>query len=170
MKLAPENDLPVCCSVCLQSPAAFTPKLTYVNCEAGYDGPVVRDPEKDNPEASVLDREPGVYIENIVICEICVREMAGLLGLEDVKNLQEHVSALEAHADQKDAEVAEKDRAISDLQYTVGTLIKTPVKRPEGRPQLRGPDDQEEILAELRRRKGKNARVQIAGDLAAKQA
>ena len=155
--IADENDLPVCCSVCLQSPAAYTPKLKYINFGSAYDGPVVKDPER--PET-----EPGVYIEKIVICELCVREAANHLGLQDVENLKEHVAALEAHCDQKDAEVEEKDRAISDLTHTVGTLIETPVKRPAGRPQLRGPDSHEEIISGLRKRKAKKGRVKLASE------
>lgn len=143
MRIAPENDLPVICSVCLQSPAAHDPKIRYVNCESGYDGPVVDQGEHVTP----------VYVENIVICEHCVAEMGRLIGLDHIESLKDHVANLEAHLDQRDEEVKEKDRAILDLTHTVGVLIEKPVKRPAGRPQFKGPEEHEAVIKEMRKGK-----------------
>lgn len=145
MRLA-NGDLPTICSVCRQSPALYQgAKPEYVNMEAAYDGPVVDQGE----------HVPGVYVENIVICEHCVEQAAELIGMERTEVLREHVTAMEAHMDQLEAEVQEKDRAISNLSHTVGTLLDNPVKRPAGRPQLQGPESHEAQIKELRSSRSK---------------
>ena len=69
-----EGDLPTICSVCRQPPSTYLEGQVpeYVNMESAYDGPVVR----------ISDNIPPVYVENIVICEGCVKAAAGLLGME----------------------------------------------------------------------------------------
>ena len=147
MRLCSATDLPTICSVCRQPPAAYEPKLTYVNAESAYDGPVVKD--EANPHV------PGVYVENIVICELCVREMARLLPDSYEAQAVEAHEAWKSYSENLEEEIAEKDRAISDLTYTVGTLIDKPVKRRPGRPQLRGPESHEDTIKELRSRANK---------------
>lgn len=142
MKLCTATDLPTICSICRQPPAAYDPKLTYVNMESAYDGPVV-----DSGEEGV----PGVYVENIVVCELCVKEAARLLNLTDNAALEKSVEAWKGYADSLESEIAEKDRAISNLGYTVGVMLDTPVKRPAGRPQLAGPDSHEDEIKKMRR-------------------
>ena len=60
------------------------------------------------------------------------------------------MEALSDHAVSLQKEVDEKDRIVSDLSHTVGALIDNPVKRPAGRPQLRGPDTHEKQIKDLR--------------------
>jgi hypothetical protein len=152
-RICPDNDLPTICSSCRQSPARESggPKLGYVDFQAQYDGPVVNNP--DNPT------ETPVYVENIVICENCIREAAALIGMADSEAMDEYRVQAEAHMDQQDAEIKEKDRAISNLSHTVGTLLDHPVKRPAGRPQLVGPESHEEQIADLRSKRSRKERV-----------
>ncbi len=158
-RLCPSNDLPVVCSVCLQSPAAHDPKIRYVNFESAYDGPVIRDPERPS-------NEPGVYIEKVVICEICVREGSKLIGLEDGAKQADRVDAWKTYAESIEDEIAEKDKAIANLSYTVGVLLDSPVKRSVGRPQLVGPDSHEEEIKEMRSKQAKKERVKKAASAA----
>ena len=151
-----EGDLPTICSVCRQPPSTYLEGQVpeYVNMESAYDGPVVR----------ISDNIPPVYVENIVVCEDCVKAAAGLLGMEDTGPLSEHVSGLEAYTDQLEAEVKEKDATISDMGHTIGTLLDKPVKRPGRRPQLKGPASHDKEMKELRsaRTKAERARKKVA--------
>lgn len=155
MRLA-GSDKPVRCSVCLQPPCAFEPQPEYVNFEAAYDGPVVSDPN------NLVEGPPNVYIEKIVICDDCIRQAANLLGYEKVAGLQEHVASMEAYVDQLEADAKNKDRTISDLSHTVGSLIDSPVKRPPGRPQFKGPDTHQDEIKEMRSAVSKREKVEKA--------
>lgn len=126
--------------------------LEYVNFESAYDGPVI-----DDPNSTVK-----VYLDKVVICESCVAEAARLLGMEYQTDSREHLAAVEAYCEQLEAEVKTKDRAISDLSHTVGTLIEHPVKRPAGKPQLRGPDDKKAEIKELRSNRSRAEKVSKA--------
>lgn len=152
MKLCSSTDLPTICSVCRQPPVAHAPdkRPQYVNFEAGYDGPVVGHNEAEGAQ---------VYVENIVICEHCLAEAGRLIGLSPEKELVEHVTSLEAYCEQLEAGNREKDRAISNLNYTVSTLLDHPVKRPAGKPQFRGPDERKDELKSLSRRRQKTERI-----------
>lgn len=160
MKIAPSNDLPTICSVCRQSPAAHNPKITYVNMDSAYDGPVVKEDSLGNP--IVPEGEPGVYVEAIVICEHCVIESARLLGYDKVDELQDDLAEMDAYIGHLEAEIKEKDKSISDLSHTVGTLIDTPVKRPPGRPVLRGPDSHEDQIKDMRSKEAQKGRLSKA--------
>lgn len=155
-RICPDNDLPTICSSCRQSPARVSdaPKLTYVDFQTQYDGPVVNNPL--NPQ------ETPVYVENIVFCENCVREAARLLGMEDAEATQQEAQAWRDYAEQLEEADKKKDRAISNLSHTVGTLLDHPVKRPAGRPQLSGPESHEEQIADLRSKQSRKERVQKA--------
>jgi hypothetical protein len=135
------NDLPVVCSVCLQPPMAFNPRPEFVNFESAFDGPVI-----DDPNAA----DNKVYIDKIVICEDCVKQGARLLGLDNIERYESENAALNEHITELEDALVKKDKAISDLTHTVGTLIDHPVKRPAGRPQLRGPETHEDEIKELR--------------------
>lgn len=152
-RICPDNDLPTICSSCRQSPARESdrPKLSYVDFQAQYDGPVVPNPA--NPT------ETPVYVENIVICENCIREAGRLLNMEDAEVMAEYRAQAEAHMDQQDAEIKAKDKAISNLSHTVGTILDYPVKRPAGRPQLVGPYSHQKEIKEMRSKRNRKERV-----------
>lgn len=147
------NDLPIVCSVCLQPPMAFEPRPEFVDFGCAYDGPVI-----DDPNAA----DNKVYIDKIVICEDCVKQGARLLGLDNVERYQQELEALGETVLELQNEVQAKDRAISDLTHTVGTIIDNPVKRPAGRPQLRGPDSHEDKVKQLRSTRAKTEKAKKA--------
>lgn len=134
-------DTPIVCSVCLQPPMAFDPRPEFVDFGTAYDGPVINDPNAEGNQ---------VYIDKIVVCEHCVKQAAQLLGLDHVERYQNELEALSDHAVSLQKEIDEKDRMVSDLSHTVGALIDNPVKRPAGRPQLRGPNTHEKQIKDLR--------------------
>lgn len=140
------NDLPIVCSVCLQPPMAFDPRPEFVDFGSAFDGPVIDDPNAEGNQ---------VYIDKIVICEDCVKQGARLLGLDNVERYQQELEALGEAIIELQDEVQAKDRAISDLTHTVGTIIDNPVKRPAGRPQLRGPETHEDKVKQLRSARAK---------------
>lgn len=133
--------------------------LEYVNFESAYDGPVIEDPNST----------VKVYLDKVVICESCVAGAARLLGMEYQADTRDHLAAIEAYCEQLEAEVKTKDRAISDLTHTVGTLIEHPVKRPAGKPQLRGPEDKEAQIKELRSNRARAEKVSKAKRKVAKK-
>jgi hypothetical protein len=137
----------------MQPPAAYDPKIRYVDFDAAYDGPVV-----DSGEENV----PGVYMEKIVVCELCVKNSAELLGLENVEEVQDQAESWRGYAQHIEEEIAEKDKAIGHLAYTVGVLLDTPVKRPKGRPQLRGPESHEDEIKQMRSQQAKKERAKAS--------
>lgn len=147
------NDTPTVCAVCLQPPMAFDPRPEYVDFGSAYDGPVIDDPNAPSEQ---------VYIDKIVICEDCVKQGARLLGLDNVERYQQELEALGEQILGLQKQVKEKDRAISDLSHTVGTLIDHPVKRPAGRPQIKGPETHEEEVKNLRSNRAKSEKISKA--------
>ena len=151
IRIALENDLPVCCSVCRQAPAAHDPKLRYIDFDASYDGPVVDDPATPS--------ELGVYIEKIVICEKCVAAAARLIGLVEDGGEGSKVEAWKCYSESLEEDMVAKDRAISNLSHTVGTLLDHPANRPMGRPQFAGPDTHEDQVKKMRSAEAKKSRA-----------
>lgn len=128
---------------------AFDPRPEFVDFGTAFDGPVIDDPNAEGNK---------VYVDKIVVCEHCVKQAAQLLGLDHVERYQNELEALSDHAVSLQKEVNEKDRLVSDLSHTVGTLIDHPVKRPAGRPQLRGPETHEQQIKDLRKTKKKTSK------------
>ncbi len=145
--------MPIVCSVCLQPPMAFNPRPEFVDFGSAFDGPVIDDPNAEGNQ---------VYIDKIVVCEHCVKRAAGLLHYGDI---EKHVAENETLAQEitnLDKEMSKKDKAIADLAHTVGTLIDHPVKRPAGRPQLRGPETHEEAIKNLRSSRARAEKISKA--------
>lgn len=152
MKLA-GNNKPVICSSCRQPPMVRDPQPDYVDFEADYAGPLAKlDPQSD----------VNVYVDNIVICEDCVRKAAQMLGMDHVERYRGEIEAKDGYIAELEKEGTKKDRAISDLSYTVGTLIDHPVKRPAGKPQLRGPESHQSEVKALRSARAKAEKISKA--------
>jgi hypothetical protein len=128
---------------------AFDTRPEFVDFGTAFDGPVIDDPNVEGNQ---------VYIDKIVVCENCVKQAANLLGLDHVERYQNELEALSDHAVSLQKEVDEKDRLVSDLSHTVGALIDNPVKRPAGRPQLRGPETHEKQIKDLRKTKANGSK------------
>lgn len=146
-------DAPTVCAVCLQPPMAFDPRPEFVDFGSAFDGPVIDDPNAPGEK---------VYVDKIVVCENCVKDGARLLGLDHVERYQQELEALGEYIMGLEKQVKAKDRAISDLTHTVGTLIDHPVKRPAGKPQLKGPESHEEEVKNLRSTRAKAEKISKA--------
>lgn len=104
---------PALCAACFQA----KPESVFVDCHADYDGPTFRD------DAGGLQS-----IEDLKLCEDCVREAALVLAL-DVQPVRE--TELERDQAREDAE-SWREYALS-LETTYGNRPE-PIKRPPGRP------------------------------------
>lgn len=143
MRLA--DPRPAACSVCLQPPGIRDPQPEFVDFEVAYDGPVMT---RHGERAETVVKTP---IDDLFICEDCLKSAARLVGMVDDEQLKGQV-ALDAGVIQglKD-EIKEKDKAIHDLNHTVSHLIDSgAIKRKAGRPQLRGPETHTKEIKELR--------------------
>jgi hypothetical protein len=132
---------------------AFNPRPEFVDFGSAFDGPVIDDPNAEGNQ---------VYIDKIVVCEHCVKQAARLLNLDDVSKHMAENETLAEEITQLDQEIVKKDKAIADLTHTVGTLLDHPVKRPAGRPQLRGPETHEEEIKDLRSSRARANKVSKA--------
>ena len=128
------------------------PQPEYVNFESAYDGPVI-----DDPNSTVK-----TYIDKIVVCEDCVRQGASLLGMDHVERYSSELEAQKGYIAELEKEITSKDKVISDLTYTVGTIMDHPVKRTSGRPTLRAPETHEQEMKEYRKRRANAAKVSKA--------
>lgn len=84
-----EEPAPPCCSACYQP----QPEKRHVDFSAFTDGPVTN----VIPEGSL--GVVGHVIDEIVLCEDCIKRAAKLLGLGDVTELQTQLEAAEASND-----------------------------------------------------------------------
>lgn len=128
------------------------PRPEYVNFESAYDGPVI-----DDPNSTIK-----TYIDKIVVCEDCVRQAAGLLGMDHIERYKGEIEAQKSTIEELGTEITRKDKAIADLTYTVGTIMDHPVKRTSGRPTLRGPESHEDEMKEYRKRRANASKVSKA--------
>ena len=83
----PEVNPPLCS-------ACFTSKIDqkFVDFEVFWDGPVV-------PLAGKYDErfaQPSIAIDDLFVCEDCMRQAAGLIGLGDVEEANTELEALRA--------------------------------------------------------------------------
>jgi hypothetical protein len=107
-----------------------------VDFEAAYDGPVV----PGTPEP--------VPIDDLVICEPCLREAAVLLDLEGLRGTVEELTQI---VQDQEKEIDAKDKAIQGFRSTTTELIDHPVKTFPGKPKLEGvPEDVREQITKAR--------------------
>lgn len=138
---------PAHCSVCLQAPSVRDPQLEFVDFEASWDGPVItRNGEEVSPEQFA-----PVPIDDLIVCEECLRSAAKLIGMEQAEELRARVAELEGTVTERDVEIKAKDSMISHLEKTVGEAIDHPVKRPQGKPTFKGPESHDAELAQMRK-------------------
>ena len=149
MRLA--DPKPPFCAACFQHSTD-----THVDFEASYDGPVI---EKDGIKTPVDD---------LILCESCVRSAANLLGMLDPEMLLKLIQDAEGEIRELRNEVEKKDKVISDLTYTNGALAEFPVKRRQGRPHFKGVP--QEVKDELKTRvKRSEAQKKRYAEAAAKE-
>lgn len=114
----------------------------WVDFEAAWDGPVLDTGEGNSRVA--------VSIDDLVVCEKCVRQAGELIGLENAPDLRGQISEQRKEIEELRKEVRAKDRTISNMNATVETAIKFPIHRPSGKPKITGPKEVDEGLKKLR--------------------
>lgn len=145
MKLS--DPKPVACSVCLQPPM-LNPDQRFVDFEVVHEGPVINRYGEDKPENFT-----AMPLDDLHICEECLRAGAKLIGMEGAEDIRDQLAQKNAELEALRVELKDKDAAISNLTYTVGTLVDHPIKRPTGKPKIVGPEDKADELAEVRKRR-----------------
>lgn len=141
---------PPFCSSCFQHSTG-----NHVDFEAFYDGPVI---EKDGTK---------IPVDDLILCEECVRRAGELLGMIDPKRALNVEEEAKAQLDAMKVELTAKDRVISDLQHTMKELVDHPVKRPGGRPRIRGvPKD---VKAQLTKREERSEAIKAGKAAKAKR-
>lgn len=145
MKIA--DPRPAYCACCYQAPAASTPQKTFVDYEAAYDGPVI--PGAGDP----------VAIDDMILCEDCVKSAARLVGFEPGADLRGKISEQRKRIEELEKEVRAKDKAIVHLNDTVDGIIDFPIKRPGGKSRTIGPDHRKEELAQVRKSRARSERA-----------
>jgi len=136
---------PAYCSVCYQPPNVKE-GMGFVDFEVAYDGPVI-------PGAS----EP-VCIDDLIVCDDCVKAAANLIGFEDGADLRGQISEQRKHIEELEREVRAKDKSIVYLNDTIDATIDFPIKRPGGRSRIIGPDSRKEELATVKASRHKSER------------
>ena len=147
MRLA--DPRPPYCACCYQAPTVDQRKV-YVDYEAAYDGPVI-------PGAS----EP-VVIDDMILCEDCVKAAARLVGYEPGADLRGEISEKNKKILELEQEIRAKDKAIVHLNDTIDGVIDFPIKRPGGKSRITGPDNRKDELAQVRKSRTRSQRAKKA--------
>ncbi len=135
MRIANPN--PVACSVCLQPPSVHEPQRRHVDFEVAHEGPVVtRHGESVSAENTV-----PIPIDDLVICEDCLRAASSLLGWGDTAEIEQRTRALEATITELKEEATGKDRQIVNLTKTADFLVEHPIKKPAVKPVMQTGDE-----------------------------
>lgn len=120
MRIAPQR--PPYCSGCFQHKEG-----EFIDFEAAYDGPVIPGSPASIP------------IDDLILCDDCVRRAAELLDLHGEKATIEELQQIVT--DQQE-EIAGKDKMLTGALATIEELVDHPVKRPAGKPALIGVSDE----------------------------
>lgn len=123
----------------------------YVDFEAAYDG------------ATIPGAPSNVPVDDLILCEGCLREAFRILDPEDQR---QSIEGLEGHVKALEEDVAAKDKIIAGAERTMGLLVEHPIKRPAGKTPLVGLDQgqvkkvtQGEYARSERRKRGKRAKA-----------
>lgn len=98
------------------------PQRTHVDFGSSYDGPML--PAQENATGVV-----GVSIDELVICEECLRTAAQLLGLTDPGQTTEQLEALTAQAEELTERLAGAMAYANKLETAIAAKPK-PARRP----------------------------------------
>lgn len=130
---------PPYCAGCFQAK-----QCGFVDFDAAYDGPVI--PGTPTP----------VPIDDLILCEDCVRRAAELL---DLHGEEKTIRELEQIVLDQQAEIAAKDKIIVGAKATIEELVDHPVAKAPGKPALVGVSDEvrEQITKARYERNGTSA-------------
>lgn len=115
-------------------------ELRHVDFEAYYDGPVME---------GVSYKQP---IDDLIICENCLQAAATLVGMVNNKQMRRENFELGRANDEKEKHINLLEKFVSDLEHSLGLALVGKVRRGQGRPALRMPDD--ETLDKIREEHG----------------
>lgn len=123
----------------------------WVDFESSFDGPVIE-------TGGETGRVP-IAIDDLYLCEKCVRDAAGLVGMEFAPDLRGQVSEQRKQIEALEQEIRAKDRALYAANKTVEAAIKWPISKPTGKVGLAGPPEVAPEIAQLKKsRKRSEAR------------
>ena len=123
MRLA--NPKPPYCSACFQHSTG-----EHVDFEVFWDGPVI-------------DSEGHKYtIDDLFLCESCVKTAARLLGWQEPSGESEERAAMEEEIQSLKREISAKNALLGNYQHTLDTVVEFPFKRKGGHPEIVGLDKQ----------------------------
>lgn len=97
-------EMPMFCASC----GSQDPKARYVDFDAAWDGPVV------NPEDGIK-----MQIDDLVVCENCLKEASALVGLVDPDQTAETLARAQQDLIAKEEKIAELQRYIDGLQTAI---------------------------------------------------
>lgn len=108
---------PAACAACYGQ----YPEMLHVDFEAAYDGPVIEGSQR-------------VYIDDLVLCEGCVREAARLVGMvEETKR----IAALEREAAEQRARADDAERRLTNFRRATAALDGATPDPPAPKPKPR---------------------------------
>lgn len=107
---------PTACASCF---GQYTERL-HVDFSAAFDGPVVYGAEGATPAA----------IDELIICDECLRAAAALLGLKSQGDLEAEIERLNAHADELAERLAGEMVYRKKLEDAIGAKPGEPKKKP----------------------------------------
>jgi hypothetical protein len=108
---------------------------SYVDFDAYWDGPTI------DQEGSIK-----VPIDDLVICEDCLKAAGNLIGMVDNKQMRRENYELGKAAEEKEEYIAKCEKVIADLEHSLGLSLSGKIKRGKGRPTLRLPENLEAEL------------------------
>lgn len=115
---------------CVSCHALYTgeKKITYVDFEVYYDGPLVTDPRYAN--------EKPTPITDLIVCEKCLINAGKLIGLVNDEDMRKENKELGELVDEKNNEIIELNALVSDYQKTNEKLIDSKIQRPARKPRI----------------------------------
>lgn len=144
---------PVHCAVCHQPSSVSDHADRYVDFEVAYEGPVL------TSGGETMANYNPIPVDDLVICEQCLRTGARLIGMEDAVDMREQLVVKDERIHELELENAAKDRVISDQDHSLGVIIDHPVNRPARPPKVVGPDSHADDVKKVRSRRRMAAKV-----------
>lgn len=109
------------CSSCFRQDLA----ARYVDMEAYWDGPTMK---QDNGDYFSID--------DLVICEKCLKEAGSLIGLFPAEDIKQENAELGRILEEKNQEIEQLHTSYSHLQKTHAALTDEKIQRPVGKPKM----------------------------------
>lgn len=102
----------------------------HVDLDAYYDGPALTN------EHDVAEAADKIAVDDLVLCETCLREAGSFIGLVDGEELESENKELGAAVERHLEQVYERDELISDLQKSLAHFTQEKIVRPKRKPRI----------------------------------